>query len=278
MRTIEASLAAVLSFLILVPAAYSEGAAVLAEDANNDSLISRAEWIGDAALFDRQDTNKDGAISNSEARWTNRNNDSQVTADEMSEIPERDSAGHREGWRERRDSEENSGRSAEVLAEDSNHDSLISRSEWLGDNKSFYSQDLDGDGVISNYEARWTDHNHDNKVSRNEMEWGGWRRRHSGGGPVSTVRGIAEDLNHDNVISRSEWRGNERTFYQQDTNRDGVISNDEARWVDLNHDNIVTSNEMGASQPAAAASTSAASPAFDQKSELQKLLESLLSS
>ena len=37
------------------------------------------------------------------------------------------------------------------------------------------------------------------------------------------------DTNNDGRVTRSEWRGNDRTFYNQDWNNDGVLSGDEIR-------------------------------------------------
>jgi len=37
----------------------------------------------------------------------------------------------------------------------------------------------------------------------------------------------ATDRNGDGIVSRSEWRGNNRTFNQHDSNRDGVLSGNE---------------------------------------------------
>jgi hypothetical protein len=39
----------------------------------------------------------------------------------------------------------------------------------------------------------------------------------------------ALDTNNDGRITRGEWRGNDRTFYNQDWNNDGVLSGDEVR-------------------------------------------------
>jgi EF hand len=56
------------------------------------------------------------------------------------------------------------------------------------------------------------------------------------------------DRNNDNVITRDEWRGNDRSFRNQDWNGDGVLSGDEVRtgarrqsnWgQDWNHDGRV---------------------------------------
>jgi hypothetical protein len=37
------------------------------------------------------------------------------------------------------------------------------------------------------------------------------------------------DRNHDGVITRMEWRGNDQSFRQQDSNGDGILSGDELR-------------------------------------------------
>ena len=41
-----------------------------------------------------------------------------------------------------------------------------------------------------------------------------------------------QDRNRDGVITRAEWRGNDQSFRQHDTNRDNVLSGDEVRAAD----------------------------------------------
>ena len=42
-----------------------------------------------------------------------------------------------------------------------------------------------------------------------------------------TPRYGGQDRNHDGIITRAEWRGNDQSFRQHDTNRDGVLSGNE---------------------------------------------------
>jgi hypothetical protein len=45
-------------------------------------------------------------------------------------------------------------------------------------------------------------------------------------------RSAAQDADNDGVIIRSEWRGTDEAFREQDTNRDGVLSGSEIRWLE----------------------------------------------
>ena len=85
-------------------------------DTNRDGLITRAEFLADAALFDRFDANRDGAITRAEASQA---------------VPDRASA------------------ERQARAFDRNNDGVITRDEFPGNNTAFNQLDRNGDGVLS---------------------------------------------------------------------------------------------------------------------------------
>jgi hypothetical protein len=85
-------------------------------DRNGDGVITRAEFGGDVALFDRVDRNRDGRLSRSEAK--NALNDRALVEQQMRGL-------------------------------DRNRDGVISRSEWNGNSTSFARLDRNGDGILS---------------------------------------------------------------------------------------------------------------------------------
>ena len=46
-----------------------------------------------------------------------------------------------------------------------------------------------------------------------------------------------DDANGDGIISRTEWRGDPRSFRDQDRNRDGVLSGNEVPGIRENEEN-----------------------------------------
>jgi EF hand len=69
------------------------------------------------------------------------------------------------------------------------------------------------------------------------------RGRGRGLGQAAPIRFAAMDTNRDGIIQRSEWRGNDRSFANQDWNNDGELSGDEVRvgaqrnanWEEADH-------------------------------------------
>jgi Ca2+-binding EF-hand superfamily protein len=64
------------------------------------------------------------------------------------------------------------------------------------------------------------------------------------------IRFEGMDADNDGVITRGEWKGNDQSFRQQDTNRDGVLSGAEIRveenriaGMDADNDGVVTRSE-----------------------------------
>jgi hypothetical protein len=88
-------------------------------DVNNDGVITRDEWRGNARAFDRQDVNRDGVLSGDEV-WT--------------------SAPTRTGSSALGESFDNT---------DRNDDGIISRAEWNSDAGTFARVDANDDGVIT---------------------------------------------------------------------------------------------------------------------------------
>ena len=95
-----------------------------AMDRNGDGVISRDEWTGTQAEFDRLNTNGDRVLSPAELRnsgmWT-----------------------HGRGNANKR-----------FRGMDRNGDGVITRDEWRGNDQSFRKHDLNGDNVLSGDELR----------------------------------------------------------------------------------------------------------------------------
>jgi len=86
---------------------------------------------------------------------------------------------------------------------DTNNDGKISRDEWRGKAEAFDKLDSNNDGFLT----------------REELGAAIGRARQ---------RGIQQmDANSDSKISRDEWKGNPKRFDRLDTNKDGVITQDE---------------------------------------------------
>jgi len=95
---------------------------------------------------------------------------------------------------------------------DTNHDGIITRSEWRGSYRAFLNQDWNGDGVLSGEEVRQ----------------GARRPRDVVGTSGQQDRFAALDVNGDGRLSRSEWRTSATVFNALDANGDGVLTRDEA--------------------------------------------------
>lgn len=148
---------------------------------------------------------------------------------------------------------------------DTNHDGVISRSEWRGSANGFRMRDWNGDGRLSGDEVRmgaeppdssleardyrmnsnerfdYLDYNNDGVVT--EREWDGTLdqfdrldRNHDGrltrdelGGYRSGTSFRELDGNGDGRITLGEWPWSRRSFITQDRNSDGVLTPDEYR-------------------------------------------------
>ena len=139
-------------------------------DQDGDGVITRSEWRGNTQSFRTHDTNRDGVLSGEEI-WEPRGNQPGL-AEEFDRL-------------------------------DSNHDRVISRSEWRQDRNVFDRLDSNNDGVIVRNEyvdidrdTRW-----DNRPPFSDLDW-----------------------NRNGVITAGEWKRAAEDFRALDTDGDGVLS------------------------------------------------------
>ena len=120
-----------------------EQARFKAMDVNDDGIITRREWRGNARSFDRHDTNRDGRLSGTEI-W----------------IP-----GSRADARGERGSREDAQRREELLETfnraDRNNDGRLARNEWWSDSATFTRVDRNRDGWLSRAEYLGNDETFD---------------------------------------------------------------------------------------------------------------------
>lgn len=95
---------------------------------------------------------------------------------------------------------------------DADHDGVITRAEWRGDDQSFREHDLNHDGVLSGREVdpAWLNDRPD-QSRRDEM----------------VARFERADRNSDGRIARSEWTGTTTAFKRMDANGDGTVTRQE---------------------------------------------------
>jgi Ca2+-binding EF-hand superfamily protein len=94
-------------------------------DRNGDGRITRDEFPGDAAKFDRLDTNRDGVLSQADrADWNGKGQ----------------GKGNKQQMRHR--------------GMDQNGDGVVTRDEWRGNDQSFRQHDRNGDGILAGSEMR----------------------------------------------------------------------------------------------------------------------------
>jgi Ca2+-binding EF-hand superfamily protein len=148
-------------------------------DTNRDGVVSRSEWRGTERAFRVRDWNGDGVLSGEEVRMGAYPPDDSLEAQDF-RMPVEDRFDYL----------------------DTNNDGRITEREWDGSQATF---------------DRF-DRNHDGWISRSEL---GTVRTPS---TFSTV-----DTNRDGRITLGEWPWSRRTFIQQDQNGDGVITRDEYR-------------------------------------------------
>ena len=200
-----------------------------ASDVDNDSRIARREWAGDARLFTRLDTTRDGYLSIEEyTQGGGFTLDSQAgQAPRFSSIDT-----NNDGWVAR--NEWNMG-PTNFDRLDVNRDNRLSRIEFenddaardTNDSAQFHTFDANRDGWLTRPEWRRPtaefdrfDVNKDNRISRFEFD----SIASASNSSSSYDRFAAVDLNHDGWLVRSEWRGAEDGFTRLDRNRDNRIS------------------------------------------------------
>lgn len=163
-------------------------------DSNNDGVITRAEWRGNAQSFRNHDWNGDGVLSGDEVRA---------------------------GSQRQADRQPNRG-------QDWNRDGVVNN-EDVQIAQRYRGYDLDADGRVTSREwpgARGLfdrlDANRDGSLTMEEYMRGAGYRLDSLGGPVNSFGVI--DANRDGWITRSEWRMAPNDFGRIDRNRDNRIS------------------------------------------------------
>lgn len=100
---------------------------------------------------------------------------------------------------------------------DTDHDGVITRSEWRGNDQSFREHDWNHDGVLSGDEV-WPDANRRDRSRRDEL----------------LARFERGDRNSDGRISRSEWTGSTAAFKRMDENGDGIVTREEFMAISVN--------------------------------------------
>jgi hypothetical protein len=103
---------------------------------------------------------------------------------------------------------------------DRNHDGVVTRREWRGDDRSFDVEDRNNDGVLSGRELRPQTTRHGPSPSRQVARPSQARPRTES----DEVLFARRDRNHDGHVSRGEWPFSEDEFRRLDFNHDGVLS------------------------------------------------------
>jgi hypothetical protein len=156
-----------------------------AMDLNNDGVITREEWKGNARSFTVQDWNGDGRLSGEEVRIGARRNTNWETVDHNPNRFERVLS-----W------------TATAFTNlDHNRDGRLTPNEWHFDNETFRRVDI----------------NRDNALSR--AEFLGGEEDDARDTPFDDL-----DLNNNGLVERTEWYGSNVSFNALDRNRDGRLS------------------------------------------------------
>ena len=175
-----------------------------------------------------------------------------------------------DSWRQRQDRASRDRDTMLFREMDTNHDGVITRSEWRGSDASFREHDWNGDNVLSGDELQspaarqtnngfddWTraefnrlDTNGDGRLTRNEWrnDIDAFRRADRNGDNVLSRAEFLNaggndqswqadqfnslDVNGDRRITRDEWQGSRRSFDLADRNRDGVLTRAELASAD----------------------------------------------
>jgi Ca2+-binding EF-hand superfamily protein len=171
---------------------------VRALDRDGDGKVSRVEFRGPAALFERLDRDGDGTLSNEEQ--------SGMTRPRLGN-PAGPLAG-RENLAKR------------LARFDKNNDGSITRDEYTGPAPLFDRLDSNADGTISGEELKSQGGSDSAPATKPEAKNSNFGKRFA-----------VMDKDSDGKISREEFSGNERLFRRLDSNKDGAISAEESRQV-----------------------------------------------
>lgn len=156
-----------------------------AMDRNNDGVISRDEWQGNARSFTVQDWNGDGRLSGEEVRIGARRNVNWEQADHNPNRFERNLS-----WT-----------AAAFTNLDHNRDGRLARNEWHFDAETFQRVDGNRDGALSRAEFLGGDDDDARDTNFDDLDW-----------------------NNNGIVERSEWYGSAVSFNALDKNRDGRLS------------------------------------------------------
>jgi hypothetical protein len=149
-------------------------------DMNSDNLVGRSEWSGDARLFTRLDTSRDGYLSIEE---------------------------YTQGGGFTLDAQ--GGPSSRFTNVDTNRDGWVTRNEWSMGGADFNRLDANRDNRISRLEfendtAEYTDRHSVAQFNTFDRNRDGWLTRSES--RMATVEFDRFDANRDNRISRSEFQ------------------------------------------------------------------------
>ncbi len=141
-----------------------------AVDVNDDGVVTRNEWRGDLAAFDRLDSNRDGTLSRAEARQhqvdkkrsLDVNGDGVISRSEWTKDSEkfdrldvdRNGVLSASEMRYGKDKKGNRDENMRFRGMDRNDDGRITRGEWSGNDQSFRNHDRNGDGILSRDEVQ----------------------------------------------------------------------------------------------------------------------------
>jgi Ca2+-binding EF-hand superfamily protein len=237
---------------------------ILGMDKNNDGKVSRDEFTGIPANFDRWDANKDGFITRDEipggaaaaqpkAKGAEEKATEKPAEKPTSPAPATAPAPDRAAMRER------------LQAMDKDGDGKVSKDEFTGPAQLFERLDANSDGVISREDNpnapaagatggerfRAMDKNNDGKVSKDEFAGPAqlFERLDANSDGFVTMQEVARmyreganppagrgamgdrlramDKNNDGKVSKDEFAGPAQLFERLDANSDGFISSDE---------------------------------------------------
>jgi Ca2+-binding EF-hand superfamily protein len=214
-------------------------------DANNDGVITRAEWRGSDRAFQNQDWNGDGRLSGQEVAIGGRRNQNFEEADHVPNRFERYVSWTQAGFNNL----------------DHNRDRRITSNEWHFDVETFRRVDRDRDGGLDQTEFLGGEVDDVRDAGFDDLDWNnnGRVERSEWSGSPAVFTNL--DRNRDGVLSRFEVVGGVDTpndtwdeFASLDYNRNGSLSRDEWHWSavsfqrrDANRDGMLSRQEFATS-------------------------------